>query len=104
MRPAARGGARMIASIKAEVDRNRDQHGGQPTRIVHLTKASTIKLRATKWFWDERLALGTFALIGGREGIGKSLCVATITADCTRGRLRGAFYGQPRSVVIVATE
>jgi AAA domain len=74
------------------------------TRTVHLTRASTIKPRAVLWFWLERLALGTLALIGGREGIGKSICAYTLAADCTRGRLSGVYLGTPRAVIIVATE
>jgi hypothetical protein len=56
-------------------------------RVVHLTRASTIKPRPVCWLWLHRLALGTLALIGGREGIGKSILAYTLAADITRGRL-----------------
>lgn len=75
-----------------------------PSRRLHLTKASTINVRAVLWFWLERLALGTLALIGGREGIGKSILAYSLAADCTRGRLAGVYFGTPRAVIIVATE
>ena len=43
-------------------------------------------------------------LLGGREGIGKSMCAYTLAADVTRGRLPGAYAGVPRSVLVAATE
>jgi len=39
-------------------------------RVVRLTAASAIIPRPVRWLWDGRLALGTFNLLGGREGIG----------------------------------
>lgn len=74
------------------------------SRRVHLTQASTITMRAVHWLWHERLALGTLALMGGREGIGKSLCVYTIVASATTGGLPGDYANTPKSVIIVATE
>jgi hypothetical protein len=44
------------------------------------------------------------SLLGGREGIGKSTCAYTIAAQLTKGTLAGAYQGQPKSVVIAATE
>lgn len=82
-----------------------NRNGSHPqARIVRLTPASTITPVPVKWLWDERLALGTFALVGGREGIGKSLCMLTLAADLTQGRLPGIYFGQPRSVILAATE
>lgn len=92
----------MIADLKRDVDAGREQRRRE--RVVHLTQASSIKVRAVRWFWLNRLALGTFALIGGREGIGKSICAYTIASMATRGHLPGACFGTPRAVVIVASE
>ena len=89
--------------IRSDINADRERQGGQ-TRIVRLTKASTMAIRAVLWFWRDRLALGTLALIGGREGIGKSICAYTIAAQATRGRLQGTYYGTPKAVVICATE
>jgi predicted ATP-dependent serine protease len=61
-------------------------------------------VRPTRWLWSDRLALGTLALLGGREGIGKSLAAYTLAADVTWGRLPGKFHGTPKSVVVSATE
>lgn len=56
---------------------------GEPVpagRVITLTPASTIKPRPVRWLWEDRLALGTFNLWGGREGIGKSIVECTIAA------------------------
>jgi putative DNA primase/helicase len=75
-----------------------------PVRRVSLIPASTIAIRPVRWLWDGRMALGSFGLLGGREGIGKSIAAYTLAADVTRGRMRGACFGSARDVVIVATE
>lgn len=73
-------------------------------RALTLTRASDIKVRPVRWMWTGRIALGTLVLVGGREGIGKSTAVLAIVADITRGRLPGVYQGQPRSVIVAATE
>lgn len=73
-------------------------------RTVTLTPASRIKIRPVHWLWDGRLALGTMALIGGREGIGKSTLAYQLAADLTQGRLPGVHLGRPKSVIVAATE
>ena len=75
-----------------------------PLRRVTLTPASTIAIRPVHWLWDGRMALGSLGLLGGREGIGKSIAAYTLAAAITKGRMRGACLGSPRDVVIVATE
>lgn len=73
-------------------------------RTVTLTAASTIKVRPVHWLWDLRIALGTLALLGGREGIGKSTLAYTLAASITRGRLPGRHFRTPRAVIVAATE
>jgi hypothetical protein len=73
-------------------------------RTLTLTPASTIKVRPVRWLWQDRLALGTFALMAGREGVGKTTAAYTLGASLTRGTLPGAYFGTPRAVVIAATE
>lgn len=75
-----------------------------PARTLKLTRASTIRVRPVRWLWLDRLALATLALLGGREGIGKSICAYTLAAMITRGRLPGVFEGTPRAVIVAATE
>jgi hypothetical protein len=73
-------------------------------RMLKLTKASAIQIRPVKWLWTDRLALGTLGLLGGREGIGKSILAYTLAADVTRGRLAGECVAEPRGVIIAASE
>jgi RecA-family ATPase len=73
-------------------------------RVVAFTAASEIKVRPVRWAWENRLPVGAVSLLGGREGIGKSTCAYTLGAQLTKGTLAGAYYGEPRSVIIAATE
>lgn len=74
------------------------------TRSLQLTPASDIKPRPVKWLWDGRIAIGTLALLAGREGIGKSTLAYWLVAQITRGKLPGESFGIPRAVLIAATE
>ena len=83
-------------------DRVNDQAKRQ--RQVILTPASAIPMRPVRWLWENRLALGTLTLLGGREGVGKTICAYTLTADITRGALPGKYLGTARRVIVAATE
>jgi len=63
-----------------------------------------MRVLRTRWLWQLLLPLGALALLAGREGIGKSTLAYTIVAAITRGLLPGEYHGQPRAVLIVATE
>jgi hypothetical protein len=69
-----------------------------------LTPASQIAVRPVRWMWEDRLPLGALALMGGREGIGKSMLAYQVAADVTNGCLLGQYAGQPKSVIIAAAE
>lgn len=73
-------------------------------RHVTLTPASSIRVRPVRWLWQDRIALGTLALCGGREGIGKSTLGYALAADITRGRMAGVYISRPKSVIVAATE
>lgn len=73
-------------------------------RRLTLTPASSITVRPVKWLWSARMPLGSLTLLAGREGIGKSTVAYTFAADITRGRLAGHYEGQPKSVLVAATE
>jgi hypothetical protein len=73
-------------------------------RSLRLTRASDIEIRPVRWLWSGRIALGTLALLGGREGIGKSTVGYSLAADITRGRLPGAYDRQARAVIVAAAE
>jgi len=73
-------------------------------RHVELTPASAIKPRLVTWLWDGRVAVGTLALLAGRESVGKSTLAYWLAAQVTRGTLPGELFGQPKAVLICATE
>lgn len=75
-----------------------------PTRAIHLTPASAIRVRPVRWLWESRIALGTLCLVGGREGIGKSILTYTLAAQLTRGTLPGVYLGLMKSVIVSASE
>lgn len=81
-----------------------DRDEGPTLRQIRLTRAADIAIKPVHWLWEGRLALGTLALLGGREGIGKSTVAYQLAADLTRGRLPGAHHGQGRAVIVAATE
>jgi hypothetical protein len=73
-------------------------------RSVRLTAASDIPLRRPVWLWQDRIPASAITLMSGREGIGKSLALAWVSARVTRGQLPGVLRGQPRAVIYAATE
>lgn len=73
-------------------------------RVSALVAASTIRFQRVRWGWDGRMPIGELTLIPGREGAGKSLFLAWLAAQITRGTLPGEFEGEPRSVLYVASE
>ena len=79
-------------------------NGSEPARTVRLTPLDGVEPRPVRWLWNGRLPLGTLALVAGREGIGKSTFAYDLAARVTRGDLPGVFEGQPKGVLIAATE
>lgn len=73
-------------------------------RRIRLTPASEIRPRPVRWLWDRRVAMGTLCLLAGREGIGKSTIAYAKAALITQGKLPGFYLGQPRAVIVAATE
>ena len=100
--PAGSGGGRTDTAAGSE--RAQEASSPQPHRSVTLTPASEIHIRPVRWLWEGRLAQGTLALLGGREGVGKSTIAYTTIADVTRGRLAGVYAGASRGVIVAATE
>ena len=78
--------------------------GATTRRRVVLTTSIGIKPRRVEWLYEGRLALGTFGLLAGREGQGKSTVAAWLVAQVTRGELPGCHFGTPKPVLICATE
>jgi hypothetical protein len=77
-------------------------------RRLKVTRASEITMKATRWLWEQYgtkwIPLGTLALLGGREGVGKSTTSYDCVAKITRGLLPGHLNGTPKSVIVCATE
>ncbi len=73
-------------------------------RRLRLTPASTVQVRPVHWLWDRRIPLGELTLLAGREGIGKSTIAYTLAAWITTGTMEGNYQGEPRAVVVAATE
>jgi hypothetical protein len=74
------------------------------TREVQFRTADTISPEATEWLYDSTVPRGFFGLLGGREGLGKSLTLVDLAARITKGTLPGCCKGQPKSVILAATE
>src|SRR5262245_49824909 len=56
-----------------------------PSPVLESKAASTYAMRAIRWFWPGRFALGKLGLIGGLPDKGKGLISADIISRCTRG-------------------
>lgn len=91
-------------STEAATGGGRGAGSGAPGRRLVLTPATSITLRPTRWLWTDRMPAGAVVLGPGREGIGKSLFCAWITARVTLGELDGLHHGHPRAVIYAATE
>lgn len=74
------------------------------SRRLVLTRASDIRPKSVMWGWQDRIPAAHVSLIPGREGIGKSLLLISLTAQVTRGTLPGCYSGRPRAVFYCATE
>lgn len=77
-------------------------HSGR--RTLSLTRASSIQMRPVQWAWEGRFPSGCLAIVAGREGNAKTTWCHGFTADMTRGRVPGAYFGTPKNVIIAATE
>jgi hypothetical protein len=107
--PTAEDAKKAREQAKAATDAmggDRDQTNGHRKLLVQ--RASGIQMEATQWLWEENsqywLPLGEFTLLGGREDVGKSTMAYGIAAKITQGRLPGTHKGQPRAVIVCATE
>lgn len=74
---------------------------GQHLTSIPLSRFGT---KGIRWAWEKRIAVGEITLVCGREGVGKSTFLADMAARVTTGELPGAFHGEPRDVLYVATE
>ncbi|WP_161794204.1 AAA family ATPase [Demequina sediminicola] len=76
----------------------------RPRARLKTRRAGDITARAVRWLWHQHIPQGEVVLVAGREGVGKSTFCYRTVAQITRGELTGEYIGQPRNVIIVATE
>jgi hypothetical protein len=100
----AAGADAQLSALLDQFDRFGSDGFEEGGRRVRLTPASAIRMRPVHWAWAERIPNGSLTVIPGREGIGKSLLLAWLAAQVTRGTLPGCFEGTPRPVIYAATE
>jgi len=73
-------------------------------RTVTLTPLSAYEPESVQWMWRDYVPLGEMTLLAGREGLGKSTVAYDVAAKVTQGQLPGIYKGEPKSVIICATE
>lgn len=91
-----------------EVKRAAEHAADAPARKLVLTAASLIEPEPVVWAWEDdgygRIPAGSFGLLAGREGTGKSSSLIWLAARITTGTLPGTLYGVPRGVIYIAVE
>ncbi|WP_094288415.1 AAA family ATPase [Mycobacterium lehmannii] len=119
--PTADEGSR-AASVRIiegwnEADRTEARRPTQPAAAITLTKASKVMRRHADWLWTTEgmdpyqcgvtaamIPLHGLTTIAGREQAAKSTFCWWLAAQVTHGLLPGHYEGQPRDVVIMASE
>ncbi|KZS72157.1 hypothetical protein A4G26_24485 [Mycobacterium kansasii] len=119
--PSADEGSR-AASVRIienwnEVDRSDARRPALPAASITLTKASAVTRRHADWLWTTEglnpleygvtaamIPLHGLTTIAGREQAAKSTFCWWLAAQVTHGLLPGHYAGQPRDVVILASE
>lgn len=71
---------------------------------VRLRSAGSFQMKGVRWLYQGRIPAGMMTLLAGREGIGKSTVSLDIAAHVTKGTLAGRYEGNPRNVILCATE
>jgi putative DNA primase/helicase len=78
-------GARLDSATASTGAAAKPERKAQPKPELETTRASKFSVRAVRWFWPGRFALGKLGLVGGLPDKGKGLKSADIIARCTRG-------------------
>ncbi|OBK97738.1 hypothetical protein A5645_05535 [Mycobacterium asiaticum] len=100
-----------------EADRTEARRPAQPTAAITLTKVSKVVRRHADWLWSTEgldphqhgvaaamIPMHGLTTIAGREQAAKSTFCWWLAAQVTHGSLPGHYEGQPRDVVIMASE
>ena len=94
--------ANPYTTIHDEPKRNSNKRPASDELIT--VRASEIKIRAIRWLWANRFALGKVGIIGGMPDMGKGLITANISARVTTGGKWPCGEGQaPIGQVILLT-
>ena len=100
-----------------EIDRTEARRPAMPATSITLTRASAVTRRHADWLWTTEgidpyrcgvnaamIPLHGLTLTAGREQAAKSTLCWWLAAQVTHGLLPGHYEGQPRDVVIMASE
>ena len=60
---------------------------------LRFTPLQEIEEQEQRWLWGLDSPLSRLSLLGGREGVGKSLVACNTAAKVTRGTLPGTLFG-----------
>jgi hypothetical protein len=90
-------GARLDSATASTGAAAKPARKAQPKPELETTRASKFSVRAVRWFWPGRFALGKLGLVGGLPDKGKGLKSADIIARCTRGSERSQSWFGLRS-------
>ncbi len=94
--PPAAEVAGLVSHLKQEQTR--------PASSMKRVKFDPARAKPPEWLWDERMYLGGFNILIGREGIGKGTLMSWVVARLALGKLPGQCYGTPTNVAIIGTE
>ena len=81
--------------------------GSVPQRSLLVRTASQVPMQRAVWLWNPdvgRIPCGEVTLAAGRGNVGKSPFALWLSAELSRGRLPGHFYGEKVRSAIYASE
>lgn len=82
----------------------RHESASTSNRRLETRDFASTQMSKVRWAWDERIPIGTLALLAGKQGLGKSTLAYWLAARISRGELAGEFVGKPCNVLVYATE
>jgi hypothetical protein len=73
-------------------------------REVVVTPAGTIKPKAVRWLYEQRVPLGKLTVVAGRPGLGKSMWTTSLAAAVSNGELPGDLAHTASHVLLASAE
>jgi AAA domain len=71
---------------------------------IKRVKFDPLRARPAEWLWNDRIYLGGFNVLLGREGVGKGTMAAWMISQLALGRLPGQFEGLRTTTAIIGSE